>query len=273
MKKFFDKYPDLYIVLAIFVLFVIGFWSSYIFVFVSTPIGVINTNHLSDWVQWMGSFTGGVIGGILAYIGIKITLKNQRKEIQYENKRKALPYMNVKSGGEYDYKNKYIQLDFNFTKESKKRERKDIEDTARTAISIENVGMRELYDLYIGDIESTYFSADHEIYSVTPILYCNKPFVINLFFYEKGSYDSDEFPERYNTWGSDIVFKFYFRDCYDNWYRQKISISFQHKIIAEVEHEKRALEINYVKSEIKSIPEEISENDLPWKNGKSLCYL
>ncbi|EFV74602.1 hypothetical protein HMPREF1013_05244 [Bacillus sp. 2_A_57_CT2] len=161
---------------------------------------------------------------------------------------------------------------FNLISVLQKRERKDITDTAKITIALENVGLRELYDLYIGDIESTYFKATADYFYTSPIVYCNKFMELNLYFYEKGSYDNDNLESRHHTLISPLIFKCYFRDCYDNWYYQKFSISLMHSITPDVSVDQRALNINFERYEILSQPIEIPEEDLPWKNGKSVCH-
>ncbi|MGM0828082.1 MAG: hypothetical protein ACQEU4_07680 [Bacillota bacterium] len=273
LNKFIEKNSIRFLVMLLIVLFIISFWSSYFLVFVKSPIGlgVISKDLSSDWLQWMGAFIGGAIGGIFAFVGIKITLENQRKEIQFENKRKALPLIDIKVG-EYDYKNKYIQFDFCFTKESHERERKNIPDTANVTIALENVGLREMYDLYVGDIKSAYFKTKGEYFRIAPIVYNGKSIPLNLAFYEKGTYDNDKYEGIFNTYKSSIAFKCYFKDCYDNWYHQEFSISLFHAIEQGVSEEKSALNISYGSYEIMSKPIEISRENLPWENGKSVIH-
>jgi hypothetical protein len=273
LNKFIEKNSIGFLIILLIGLFLIFFWFSYIFVFVKSPIGlgVISKDSSSDWLQWMGAFTGGAIGGIFAFMGIKITLENQRKEIQFENKRKALPLIDIKVG-EYDYKNKYIQFDFCFTKESYERERKNIQDTANVTITLENVGQREMYDLYIGDIKSAYFKTKGEYHRIAPIVYFGKSIPLNLMFYEKGTYDNDKYKGIFNTYKSSISIQCYFKDCYDNWYHQEFSISLFHAIKPGVSEDKSALNISYESYEIMSKPIEISQKNLPWENGKSVTH-
>lgn len=101
--NFIEKHPIKFLVFFLFVLFIFSFWFSYLFIFVKTPIGVISNDFSADWLQWIGAFMSGAIGGIFTFVGIKITLDNQRKEIQFENKRKALPLIEIKNG-QKDYK-------------------------------------------------------------------------------------------------------------------------------------------------------------------------
>ncbi|MGD6870920.1 hypothetical protein ACQCU1_01850 [Sutcliffiella horikoshii] len=263
-----DSY--LFLVTFLIILIIFSFWFSYVFIFVQTPWGIISSESSGDWLQWMGGVVGGIIGGVFTFLGIKITLGHQRKDIEYENKRRALPLIDIKTGiEEYDYRNKYIQFDFLLTEESKSRARKDIEDTAKITIGVDNVGLRELYDLYIGDFNSTYFSPSSEYYHVTSILYNNQLFELNLSFYEKGSYVEDNLEGRSGLLSSGISFKCYFKDCYNNWYNQEFELSMFHKIHLDVGLSEQALEISVQKSEVKSKPIEILERDLPWKNGKT----
>ncbi|MGN1379181.1 MAG: hypothetical protein ACI4XR_02135 [Bacilli bacterium] len=123
-------------------------------------------------INAIASIIGGLIGGLFTYIGVKITINNEKKQSDFENKKNVLPLLKLDTE-EYDYKNKYIQYDFIFTDECKKRKRKNIPDTENITFSINNVGMRELYDLHIADIQSTFFKTDCDCYSICPIIYAN----------------------------------------------------------------------------------------------------
>lgn len=269
LNKFSGKHPIWFLISLLIVLFIVSFWFTYIFVFSQSPVGVISNESSSDWLLWIGSFIGGALGGIFAFVGIRITLENQRKEVRYENKRKALPFIDI-NRGEYDYKNKNIQFDFCFTKESKKRKRKDIPDTAKITISIENVGMREMYNLHIGDFESEYFVASEDYYNLIPIVYKNKAININLTFYEKRKYDNDISEELNHLLITPLIFKCYFRDCYNNWYHQQFSITLMHKINSNCAENMKALDISFNGSDILSQPLEIPQENLPWKLGKQV---
>ena len=271
LNKFMKRNTLLSLILLMIILFFIFFWLSYIFVFVPSPFGVISSSHSTDWLQWIGAFMGGVLGGLFAFIGVRITLEDQREAIQYENKRKALPLIDIDTG-EYDYRNRGIAFDFCFTEESRKRKSKDIPDTAHITISLENVGLRELYDLHIGDINSSFFetSLNENYYHITPIVYGNKPVFLNLSFREKGSYDKDNMENLYGTHISHIGFRCYFSDCYDNWYYQEFNINLFHSIKPNMDINERALNIDFQGYDIMSSPIEISQYDLPWENGESV---
>lgn len=72
-----------------------------------------------------------------------------------------------------------------FIEESKDRKRKDIPNTANVTIKLENVGMRELYELYIGDIQSSVFEEDNEYHKM------HHSFLVNSFVNTKKSTRED----------------------------------------------------------------------------------
>lgn len=216
----------------------------------------------------IASILGGIIGGLFTYIGVKITINNDKKRADFENKKNVLPLLKLETE-EYDYKNKYIQFEFLFTDESKQRKRKDIPDTANITFSINNVGMRELYDLYIADIQSTIFKTDCDCYSICPVIYSNDKISLNFYLYEMGIYDNDSKKEKYDLLISPITFNCYFKDCYENWYFQTVSLSLFHNIEKDTPIEHKALNVSIERFNILSSPKEVSEKDLPWKNEEN----
>lgn len=219
-------------------------------------------------IDAIASILGGIIGGLFTYRGVKITIDNDRKRSNFENKKNVLPLLKLNIE-EYDYKNKYIQFDFIFTDESKARKRKDILNTQNITFSINNVGMRELYDLYIADIQSTFFKTDYDCYNICPVIYSNDKISLNFSLYEMGSYDSDSKDEKYDLLISPITFNCYFKDCYGNWYFQTVSISLFHNIEKNTPIENKALNASIEGFNVLSSPKEIDEKDLPWKKEEN----
>lgn len=256
------------IILILVIVFFSLFWVTYSFIFISSPIGIIEPRYNSDWLQWMSGIIGGIIGGVTTFIGIKMTISNERELIEFENKKKALPMIEL-SEGENSYTNKYIQVDFCFTNESNERERKNIVDTENITIRFRNVGLRELYDFHICDIESEYYKSEYVSHQINPILYQDGFIDISFNIYEKGIYDSDETMTD-ETLISPISFKCYYLDCYDNWYFQKFSVSVLHKLEKGIPVDKKALTVNIERFEIMSKPTEVNESKLPFRDGNSL---
>ena len=98
-----------------------------------------------------------LLGSGLTLYGVLITINSQYESQIEDTKRIVKPMIDVSSVDEYNYKNKYIQFDFIFPKAYPNLPRKNNVDTPNVTISLENIGTRELYNLYIGNFEATYF--------------------------------------------------------------------------------------------------------------------
>lgn len=239
------------------------------------------TKNLSTQT-WLGNsliygvtILAAIIGAFVTIRSVRLSIEEQARVRVSENKKNALPLLRVSEEKDYDYRYKYIQFSCLFTEESKLRKRKDIADTANVTIKIENVGMRELYELWIGDINNIYFREDNSIdkyHNMYPIIYKDNYVCINLSFYEMGNYDNDDLDYKYHTLISPMSFNCYFRDCYDNWYYQTLQISLMHQIVENIPIEQRALNISVSNAQVISPPIEIDKKDLPWENGKPTCF-
>lgn len=210
----------------------------------------------------------GAIGGLLTLTGVVATIDENRKEQREEAIRLVKPMLEL-ACAEYDYRWDYIQFDFNFTNESWGRERKDIADTAQVTIEISNVGARELLELWICNISSTYFYDGGYQHKMTPILYSGNGYKVNLSLYEKGKYDDDVLEEKFHTLISPIEFECYFKDCLENWYCQKLRLSLIHQIKRNTPIEKKALSVSVDRTIVDSSPFRVEENMLPWKRSES----
>lgn len=126
-----------------------------------------------------------LLGSGLTLYGVLITINSQYESQIEDTKRIVKPMIDVSSVDEYNYKNKYIQFDFIFPKAYPNLPRKNNVDTPNVTISLENIGTRELYNLYIGNFEATYFDDGGYYYQLNPILYSDHQVQLNLVFYEK----------------------------------------------------------------------------------------
>lgn len=226
-------------------------------------------------ITLIGASIGGIIGGLFTFFGVKITINDSKKQHDLENKKTVLPLLKLKQV-EYEYNYKYIEFDFYYTAESKDRERKNLYHTPVISFSINNIGERELYDLYISDIGSTYFFSEHDSHSIAPIIYKDDKININFLIYEHGKYDNDTLPnEIFDTIVSPICFSCYYKDCYNNWYYQKFEIRLFHSLESNVPEDECALNVSIEDFNILSAPIEISKEELPWnkeKDKKCSCY-
>lgn len=223
-------------------------------------------------VTYFVTILSTIIAAFVTIRSVKMSIEAQDEVRIEENKKKALPLLKIEKEDSYDYRYKYLQFECLFTEESKERKRKDISDIANVTIKIKNVGMRELYDLYIGDIKSTYFKESNEYcHYMYPIIYKDDSICINLSFYEMGNYDNDKSAEKYDTLMSPITFNCYFKDCYKNWYYQTLEIWLMYQIVKDTPITERALNISISDMKVLSAPVGIEEQELPWKNGKDIC--
>ncbi len=230
---------------------------------IPTIIGIdLNAINFDFWGIYV-ALIGSLIAGGLTVYGVILTIKAQRQEKKEETQRLVMPLIQIEVG-EYDYKWKYIQFDFNLTTESKQRTRNDIPNTEAVTLQLKNVGTRELLELYIGNFSATFFDEGGKYYSLYPIVYSNDTVMLNLYLYEKGSYENDENEERFDTLISPVSFSCYFKDCLGNWYKQDFSISLMHALTKDTPVTDKALNANIERFQIDSSPISVSENELPW---------
>jgi len=243
---------------------------------VPTKLGWAKKMNVSIWLEIIMTYgvtiIVAIIGALVTIKSVQLSIDLQEERQLEEKKKEVLPLLKLEKGKENDYTYKYLQFDFLFTDESKNRKRKDIPNTANVTIKIKNIGMRELYDFYICNIQSTFFKENNEIHSMYPIVYKDDSVCINLYFYEMGSYDNDKRDDKYNTLISPITFDCYFKDCYENWYYQTLEISLFHQIKKNTSNNDRALEVSISDTKVISAPIEISEKDLPWKKVDNICF-
>ena len=104
-----------------------------------------------------------------------------------------------------------------------------------------------------------------------PVLYRDHDLKINFRFSNIGKEKSFIRPDTIDTIISPMCFDCYFKDCYDNWYKQKVEISFMYNLVKDVNEQPKAKNISFERASILSAPEELKESDLPWENGVLLC--
>ena len=221
-------------------------------------IGIAVNNFNGILVGAVVSIIASVVAGSLTLLGVYLTIEDNRREKEFETKRLVMPMLKI-SSAEYDYKWKYIQFDFNFTEESRGRARKNICETENITLNIENVGQRELKDLYLGEFESTYFDEGGYSYSMHPIIYAGDSVNINLGLHEKGEYDSDSKEDKFDTIISPISFSCFFDDCLGTHYKQRFTITIFHQLQEGLGVEEKALTTSIDRIVIDSAPQQIEK--------------
>ena len=226
------------------------------FSFIGIPIGNFNEITVSAAIAIIAS----VVAGTLTLFGVYLTIEDNKKEKVTETKRLVMPMLKI-SESKYDYKWKYLQFDFNFTDESKMRERKDIPNTENITINIENVGQRELHDLYLCEFASTFFDEGGCSYMMHPIIYAGDSVNINFGLYERGIYDSDSREDKFDTLISPISFSCLFKDCLGTCYRQTFTITLFHQLKEGFGFDQKALSASIDRITIDTSPQEISKEN------------
>lgn len=195
----------------------------YIFDITDFPskIGIVNQENSKSWLQYSIDFFGPVAAAFIGFIGgmmsVFITIKKQDEFRKEENRKNVLPLIKVKD------KVKRISS-INLLGDNVKGYcsgftfpiidlAKDGETILIINLEFENVGQREMYDVWLGGIGSD-FKKSNNYYEIAPILYQGdkyKNYLSSAVYCPNGEKTID------------ISFKIYFRDCYDNWYFQKIN--------------------------------------------------
>lgn len=239
------------------------------FTCIGFDVKLLNLEFWSIYIAVIAS----LLGGAMTLFGVLITVNRQREEDYQETRRLVMPMINISYGGVYESKYKYIQLDANFTEESKRRNRKDIRNTAVITIKFTNIGMRELKNLHICSIQSPFMQSCFESHKLFPIIYSKDFACLNIHIYEKGVYDNDRDIVMGNTLVSGISFVCYFQDCLDNWYKQDLQLNLFHRLEKNIDINEKALHISLRDASVVTAPAEIKEDMLPWKmNPQSIIH-
>ena len=211
------------------------------------------------------TFVAALFGGGITLGGVLVTIKENRNDQIEKDRRMVMPMIKMTSA-EDDYRYKYIKFDAVLTEESKIRMPKDIINTCRVSLKIENLGSRELLDFHVCNIKSYYFKSHYNMYSLYPIIYSKENEFLNFYFVEKGIYDNDKEVGNVLSSVSEIAFDVYFKDCFGNWYTQGVSIGLLHSLDLNKSMNERALNACIERIKIQSAPMLVSENELPWKD-------
>ena len=229
-----------------------------------TAIGVDISRFNLDALAIVVSIVGCAIAGALTLWSVIKTIDASREEQKNENKRIVMPMIKI-SPTEYDYKQKYIVFDFNFTEESMQQLWKADDVATNIAINIKNVGQRELLDLHIGGFSSSYFHEGGSFYMLSPIVYADDSMDLTFYVYNKGIDYLDL--KAYDTWISNITFDLYYKDCLGTWYTQKFTLSFMHRLTKQSEGSESELNITLERIHIDSSPIEYMQKILPWEQA------
>ena len=186
-----------------------------------SKIGIVNQENSKSWLQYSIDFFGPVAAAFIGFIGgimsVFITIKKQGEYKKEESRKNVLPLVKVKdrvkrippiniSGDDI----KGFSDNFAFPIIDLAR---DEEAFLIINLEFENVGQREMYDVWVGGVESS-LRTSKNYHKIASILYKGDK-------YKNYLSSAVSCPNGEKT--IDISFKIYYKDCYDNWYFQRIN--------------------------------------------------
>lgn len=141
------------------------------------------SQKVNPWTEVFVSLLSSFLAATATILAVLLTLDSQEKQRQEDNKKQALPILKIE-------KSKLAHgLLNNFTLDVKSKPLRISEEegyygkfSKDISIQIENVGMREMYDLSLEVIDNTYFTSIKER-KLTPILYKDDSFDMDLILY------------------------------------------------------------------------------------------
>lgn len=211
------------IVFCTFALSLLVFACIYLFDVMDLPskLGIVDGDNSKTWLEYSIEYFGPITAAFISFIGaimaVSVSLNKETEFRKEDNRKNVLPLIKIKE------KNRKISLDGPLSKSVKGADgdfnfpiielARDNETMMIMNLSIENVGQREMYDVWIGGVN--HMGRESKKYCrVTPVLYRNEKYTNCVFA-------STDCPRDLRN--VTISFRVYYRDCYDNWYYQIIS--------------------------------------------------
>ncbi len=174
-----------------------------------TKLGIVDSSNSKEWLNFCINYFGAIAASFIGFIGaimaVNITLEKQNEFRQEDSRKNALPLIKVKTDTSALKSKSTLSPIIELARENK--------ITIFIALSFKNVGQREMYNIWIGGVKQSNWKSE-KYCQIAPILY-------------KGDTYSDiissSVPGQDDIKTINILFKIYYKDCYDNWYYQKIS--------------------------------------------------
>ena len=176
----------------------------------NTPskLGVVTKENSKEWLNYTVSYFGTIAASFVGFIGaimaVLLTLKKQNEFRKEDSRKNVLPLIKVAKARPACEDPSPFPPIIDAAKED--------QTVLLLPITLENVGQREMYDIWLGGVCSNK-GRSNNYYKVLPILY-------------KGDQYSDCFISSVDSSSEEsinISLRIYFKDCYDNWYYQELS--------------------------------------------------
>lgn len=202
--------------------------------------------------------------GTLATIIVAMIQKKQRLE---DNKKNALPMLNIDLSTKFDSDN-YNELRVEQKTKLRQNERQSLPACKLLKVPIRNVGHREMYNVRVVFCDDDNFKKT-EPQDITPIIYNNNLscMAINIITYMPSAQDySVEFPYLGSKEPkTKLTFSILFDDCFKNSYQQKFSIDITYNYLKIIDGKYKGLYKDFENSElidyeVLSAPENTNRN-------------
>lgn len=172
-------------------------------------LGIVNSDNSKEWlnfsINYFGTIAASFIGFIGAIMAVSITIEKQNEFRKEDSRKNVLPLIKVETNTSSIKSTTTIPPIIDLAKNNK--------TITFIALSFENVGQREMYDIWVGGVKH-YSKGSKNYCNIAPILYKKDKYsdlIASAIDCEKEAKTVE------------ISFRIYFRDCYDNWYYQEIS--------------------------------------------------
>lgn len=203
---------------------ILGFWGT--------------DNPPSEWSVVFIGYYGSAFAAIAGYIAVILSLNVQNKARKEDNAKGVLPLLSIEV-----YNGKatcpIIVSNAHFNDANQRL-------AVGNFLKFQNVGMREMYNLEIINIESETLDGVDSPISITPILYKDKHIMVYLPLAIKARRTEDGRAmiikgKRYNLEviiSAHAEITFAYSDCYENKYAQKFKLKFSSKVdISKVQNQ------------------------------------
>lgn len=185
--------------------------------------GIIGYNNPpSEWSGVLIGYFGSAFAAVAGYIAVILSLKKQEDARKEDNAKEVLPLLSAEPY--------YEAVSEPVIVTNGDYESASLNTATGGILKLQNVGMREMYDLRVINMESDRLESAVTNVEITPILYKDGSIYVCIYPVMKGTLDGKSLRIRektFNTYGKlglPINIAFGYQDCYGNKYIQNFKL-------------------------------------------------
>lgn len=208
-------------ILVIFLVSVVSIIVINVILMLPAPFG-IKVAQDNDWIGFWGNIIGALIGGIVTFLGISVTIKFEREKEQENRRLQVLPFL------KFTYEeNKYIKENSSYLILSNV-DNESPKHSFNGVFILENLGINSAIDLKVFDIFIDNQSMNVSL--LTDILEVKRKEVINLLVELPCKTLDGVTEDNLHTYvgSAKVLMKVGFCDLLENYYEQSISLSYSY---------------------------------------------